>query len=158
MALRGRPRAEAILDFLKTEYRPELEQLSRLGEQRSPEAPEFAGHLVNQAAEMLELRQYRPELFEEQMESRRLDRRSQELAEAYRRATGEERERLGVELKKVLETAFAARLRLQSKQLEAMREELQQQERRLEAREQSRERIVERRFQQLTGQGDDLEW
>jgi hypothetical protein len=157
-ALRGQRNAEAILDFLRGAFRPELGELENIARERPDAAGEFARHLVAQGTELLELKRNQPELFAGAMAVRELEQHAHELAERYQRAETEDRKAVGKELMAVLDKAFALRLAQQKQRLEAMRKDIEKQEEVLREREKNQARIVQRRYEQLTGEGDKFAW
>lgn len=88
------------------------------------------------------------------------DRQAQRLAEQYRRdaatAADEARDEMRGRLREAVREAFAARQELQRGELDALRERLSRIERQLQMREQLRDKIVERRVDELLN--PDLRW
>ena len=93
------------------------------------------------------------------------ERESRRLARQVRRADGAERERLTQELRETLERTFDLKQQVRREQAEALgedaerlREELAQVEEELRERAAARDEIIERRQQELLGEGDTLDW
>jgi len=158
-ALRGRRGAEAIGALLREQFAPELAELEHAGQNRPEQAPEFARHLVDQAAGLLEMREHQPKRFARVMAARKLDQHTHELGAHYQRAEGKaEREKLAKELTTALEQAFAARLAAQEEEVAELAEELRKRQQALADRRRNRARIIIHRLHQLTGQDEELEW
>jgi hypothetical protein len=158
-ALRGRSNPEAVLDFLHRNCLPELDELEHLTDEQPDMGAQFARDLVAQATELMELRQTQPDRYQEIMAARQLEQQAHELSKKYRQAeAGGDREQIEKDLLEVLQKAFSARLTQRRRRVEALQKELEQQQADLKKREASRARIIQRRFEELTGEGDKLEW
>lgn len=93
------------------------------------------------------------------------ERQSRMLARQLRRAEGAERDRLARELRETLERTFDLKQQARREQIEAMQEDadrlrrdLAELEEELSARDAARDEIIERRQQDLLGEGDELDW
>lgn len=93
----------------------------------------------------------RGEIAELEMETRR-------LAREARRAEGEDRRRLEQELRTKLDELLTLRLETERERVQRLEEQAGEHRQRLERRLQSREEILERRFRELLGDDDLLDW
>ncbi|GEM_PF-4665007 len=95
------------------------------------------------------------------MESRKiagLERESRQLAREARRAEGAERRQLEAQLRSKLEEIFTEKLEVRRKHIQRLEERLQEQRSQLQEREQKRNEIIDRRYRQLLGEDDALDW
>ena len=150
-------RAE-VVRFIREYFEGELAEAEELARKEPGEAREIVTDVVHEARELLELREENPEAFEKAMHEPKLGRRSAELAERCRASKGEAREQLLKELRGVLSEAFGLRQASMKDEMRELERELQRLRTLVEKREENRDAIVERRIEQLTGEGDFLEW
>ena len=92
-------------------------------------------------------------------QTKKLERQTHELAGQYRQAQGQEKDELGKKLRDTLAEAFDGRAKAHIQEVKRLEEQLERLRNRLESRQKNREAIIQRRFEQLTGQEDDeLAW
>ena len=94
----------------------------------------------------------------ERMPGSALDAEVQRLAIELRSANSEKRERLNQELVSKLTESFDARQKSHVSQLMKLQGEVQKTQELIEKREKLKSQIIERRFNELTGQPDELGW
>ncbi len=99
-----------------------------------------------------------PEVRERETQNARLEAASRELADAYRKAGGEEKEAIRGKLRETLAQLFEVREWFRHRELERLQREIDQMRRVLEERQANRERILEKRLSELIGEGDPLDW
>jgi hypothetical protein len=97
-------------------------------------------------------------LVDEHLEVADLERTSREQAAQARRADGERRNELESQLRETLEEIFEAKMELRRARLAQIEERQQEHRTELEERSAAREDIIGRRFQELLGETDVLEW
>ena len=102
-------------------------------------------------------RQGRDRFSPENQQTRKLEQQTRELAQQYRQAEGQEKQELEDKLRDSLVKTFEAKARIQNEQVERLAEQLQKLRDRLESRQDKRKAIIQKRFEQLTGQEDDDE-
>lgn len=98
------------------------------------------------------------DIMEERGEIMRMEAEARELARRARSAEGAERERLEDELRAHLDDLFSQKLNLERERLDRMQQRVERGQRELEERSARRGEIVERRYRELLGDRDVLEW
>jgi hypothetical protein len=151
--------AEEIVAFAR-EHAPEaLERLKRAkreGEESYHETLERYGDFLE---EYHHLREEHPEAADRFLEAARLELRSELLAERFHDQEDEEdRRETRRELQEVLERAFHLRLEQLDREVESLEAELDHMSRMLKKRREARDRIIERRINDLLGVNEYLEW
>ena len=149
---------DRVVDFIRNEFPREFREFRELASKRTGEAMEIMGNLVRHARELIEMKHRDPERFERMMARRRLEREAAELAVAMRHTEGEERAALQKRLRGVLVKAFSLKQELLRGEAARREAELGELRTLITKREESRDAIVDRRLDQLTGQADHLEW
>lgn len=94
---------------------------------------------------------------EKQEHHEKLERHAEDLARKVRASDGEERQQLSRELRDNLEQLFEVREWFRHRELERLEKELAEMRRVLEDRQESKERIIERKFREMVGEGH-LDW
>ena len=89
---------------------------------------------------------------------RRLEVESREIALEYRRAKGEDRDKLREKLVKVINAHFEARQERRELELKQVEKEVERLRDAIKRRNEARETIVERRVRKLAGEKDELEF
>jgi len=135
----------------------ELEEVMRT-RPGSAEAHRLADEAVEQATELLELRERNPELFEQRLRLGQLERHADELAEQARRAGPDRAKQLERELQQVLGEAFGLKQAQLKAEIAALEEELGHLRQALQKREAGREAIISRHARELMGVEDELAW
>ena len=103
--------------------------------------------------------QSRHRFFPESEEVQKLERQSHKLARQYRQAEGTEKQQMQEELRATLLQIFEKKTQHQNEFVEHLEKQLQKLRSRLENRQKNRDAIVDRRFEQLTSDGEDeLAW
>ncbi len=158
--LHGTPEREraAIARLIDEHFGAELREAKLLTDEEPEEAAEIVGDVVEEAWELLELREEAPEEFEGIVREMRLEREAEELAEKITKSRGKDREEVKGALQKVLQQAFDLRQREMKAEVAEMEDELTNLKKLIEKRQQHRDAIVERRMKQLTDEQDFLDW
>ena len=91
-------------------------------------------------------------------ELRKLERETQVLAKKYGQAQDREKDKLETELRDKLSETFDKKLELQAEEVERLEKLLEKFRQRLETRRKNRKVIIQKRFEQITEQEDDLVW
>ena len=99
-----------------------------------------------------------PEMYALLVEDAKLERQTLDVASRARRAAGDEREKLKLELAAVVGKHFATRQKRRALQLKRMEEEIERLREAIETRNQSRDKIVEERIQELVAEVDPLDF
>ena len=153
------PHAEAFKEFAEP-LKERIEQARRLfQERRFEEGRDMLRGIAAQAREMRELKQRDPERFKQQQQIAEMERRSMELGQRIRRATDEEAKKSATtELKEILSKLFDLRQQEREKSLQQLDREMKELREALEKRKAKRDEMIQRRFDQLTGRAEMLEW
>lgn len=150
---------EALKDFGDA-LKDRIQQAQRLfQERRFEEGRDMLRGIATQAREMRELKQRDPERFQMQHQMAELERRSVEMGQKVRRAPDEEaKKQATVELKEALAKLFDLRQQDREKSLQQLEREVKEVREALEKRKAKRDEMIQRRFDQLTGRAEVMEW
>ncbi len=153
------PHTEAFKEFAEP-LKERIEQARRLfQERRLEEGRDMLRGIASQAREMRELKQRDPERFKQQQQIAEMERRSMELGQRIRRVTDEEAKKSATtELKEVLSKLFDLRQQEREKSLQQLEREVKEVREALEKRKAKRDEMIQRRFEQLTGKAELMEW
>ncbi|MFA6562068.1 MAG: hypothetical protein WCV00_09210 [Verrucomicrobiia bacterium] len=153
------PHAEAFKEFAEP-LKERIEQARRLFQaRRFEEGRDMMRGIAAQAREMRELKQRDPERFKQQQQMAEMERRSVELGQKIRRATDEDAKKSATtELKETLSKLFDLRQQEREKSLQQLEREVKELRESLEKRKAKRDEMIQRRFDQLTGRAEMLEW
>ncbi len=153
------PQMEALKEFGEP-LKDRIEQARRLFlERRFEEGRDMLRGISAQLREMRELKQRDPERFRQQQEMSEMERRSAELGQKIRRATDAEvKKQVTTELKELLSKLFDLRQQEREKSLQQLEREVKEVREALEKRKAKRDEMIQRRFDQLTGRAEMLEW
>lgn len=99
-----------------------------------------------------------PEMYALLAEDMKLERETQELAQKYRDAKTEDREKLKTELGVKVNQHFDSRQKRRELQLTRLEEELKRLRDAIESRQQSRDEVIKKRLGELIGPVPDLEF
>jgi hypothetical protein len=98
------------------------------------------------------------ERIEEHVEIARMEHEARRLAREARNASGAERSRLQQDLRESLDEIFDLKLDQRRLRVERLTEELEKQRNLLGQRSSARQEIIQRRINELMGEGDALDW
>ena len=151
--------AERALNFLREMGQVErAEELSNLRERNPRQFHREIREVMEWSRHMARLREEDPEAFELHQSAAKMEHESHKLAQACRKAQGDEREELRGKLAKRLSELFDMKMRIRQQEVQRVAEELKRMKERFESRRKGKSRIVERRLLQLTGEMEELEW
>ncbi len=156
---RPEPLIEKVYAFLK-EYHPErIEKLERLKEENPEIYIRAIEDTMRDIREMEELKKNNPARFEEIMELKKSERLSWQLAGAYR----EEREitkktDIQQRLRAVLNTIFEYKIKQHQKEIGLLTQEIEKLKARIQNRIQNKEKIIDKRLQEMIGEKEEFEW
>jgi hypothetical protein len=153
------PHMDAFKEFGEP-LKERIEQARRLfQERRFEEGRDLLRGIAAQAREMRELKQRDPDRFRQQQQMAELERRSMEMGQKVRHATEEEaKKRATMELKEMLDKLFDLRQQEREKSLQQLEREVKDVREALEKRKAKRDEMIQRRFDQLTGKAELMEW
>jgi uncharacterized protein YicC (UPF0701 family) len=154
------PMMEAAKDLGGPPIQERLEQARRaFQERRFEEGRDMLRMLGRQLRDMRELRERDPDRFRLQREITELDHRSVMLGQKVRRAPDEEaKKQAASELKEVLNKLFDLRQEEREKNVQQIERDLRELRESLEKRKAKRDDIIKRRFDELTGKAQMLDW
>ena len=151
-------RRDEVKEFMQRYFPHRLKEVQQLRRHEPEEAAEFFRDTLNETLELLELREEEAEEFERAIKELEVERKTEEMAQTFERATPEERKKLLAELKDMLDQAFEMRQKAMKTEVEHLEREMRRLKTMVEKREQNKALIIDRRIQQLTGEMDYLEW
>ena len=99
-----------------------------------------------------------PEMFELHMKDRGLEQQSLQIAEQYRRTPADARAEIGEQLDKVVNQHFEVRQERRLLELKRMEAEIDRLRKTIERRKEARDTIIQKRFSELTGERNELEF
>lgn len=125
---------------------------------RQPEATRILIEAAPRMREMESMKQRDPKGYEKAVEMHRLERESQGLADAARRAPPEEREAHSKKLKETLDKLFDLREEMRARELAELKRRVEALEKAVADRKASKDRIVEKRRRELLGEKSEDDW
>lgn len=151
--------SEALKEFAEP-LKDRIEQARKLyQEKRFEEGRDMLRGIAMQAREMNELKRRDPERFRQQQQMAEMERQTVELGQKIRRATDEDiKKAAGTELKEVLTKLFDLRQQERERSLQQLEREVKEVRAALEKRKAKRDEMIQRRFDQLTGKTELMEW
>lgn len=158
---------DAALKFYKANFPFVFEKAQRLLRVEPGEAVDVFVDEFREYREILEDKDEEPEEFKDWVEYKKNEFKSFQLAEKIRglarkkQQTDEDKAAITKdtgELKSVLGIMFQLRLADQKREIEELRGEIKELESTITKREASREKIIERKLNQMLGKEDDMEW
>ena len=153
---------DTILDFMAEQFpawRKELAELGRRAEEGDERAERERDEMFEHVRHLYFLSKENPKEFAVQKRIHNLEAESHHLGGKFREAQSEKaKEEIGGELKKLLSDLFDLREKQREREAEEIARELERIREMLAKRRANRERIIERRFQELTGMDEGLEW
>ena len=149
---------EAIMAFVPEHLAPEMWHFRKLAVGRRGESIEFMSDTVVLAMGMIKLQKENPTLFAKRMQQRRVEQRTADMAQAWRRASGEDRVRIEKALRAELGGAFELKQELLRADLADLESEIATLRSLIEQRQSRRDAIVEKRLRDVTQDADELEW
>jgi len=149
---------EQVLEVLE-DYRPEMaEQIREMRERDPQRAEQLLRRALMFVRPMVQMQQTDPEGYELHLRDAKLDRESQEIARRLRAADGREADKLHGQLRDVLAAHFDVRQQIRERKLAELERQIEQLRTQIETRAESRDRLVEQRYSELTGQSQRPEW
>ena len=144
------------LEFYKRELGRLEEDTRRMPpEERRDEARRLAGEL----RDLIRVREENPEALPRIIEMRELGRNAWKLGERIQETDNEEEKaKLGEELHKVLNRIFDYRQEERRREMERLRAELEKLENKVNSLDERRDEAIEKRFREMVGQGEELDW
>ena len=154
------PREEKIVfKFLKETEPDRIVELKKLRAKEPFEYKDAISHIYFEMKKMEELKRKDPKLFEQFMVRRKLEHQSHKLAEKIRHLRSKEkRAHLEEELKAVLTKLFPLRCLELEREINHLSRELKKAKMLLEKKKKFKDKVIERRFRELTGAEDALAW
>ncbi len=148
---------EKAMAWLKENEPTRLERLGELKQQRPDEYERAVTQIAMEVRDLLAMKQNDPKRYERRMSQRKLDYRANELAEKIRGA-GENQDTTAErkELKDVLGKLFDLREEDREQELKRLADELTRLKETMAKRRESKDKLVERRMEDLLGEG--MEW
>jgi hypothetical protein len=114
--------------------------------------------LTGEAARLLRIRVQDPRLYRDLLQQKRLQREATAQARLVVRSQGLNRSERKEKLNEVLAAEFDIRQRLMAREVASLEAELANLKALLQKRKANRDGIIERRSDELTGEGENLEW
>ena len=149
---------ERVMELMRTLFAPEMAQFRNMALQKTDEAVDYLCVLIQQASDLLELKNVDRKRFEKLLTQRQLERQAEELALKIREETVEDRDASLEELRRLLEEAFEIKQENMRADVEAMAHDLEELKAFIEKRQGSREAIITHYMKELTGETVYMDW
>jgi hypothetical protein len=150
---------EKIRAFLKEFYPEKLEELERLREENPAAFAREIQGCVREIQNLENLKKNDPERFKEVIELRKLERESMRIAESYRRERDTNKKvEIKQKLREILNCIFEHKNKEQQREIEHLSQELDRLKKRIESRTQNKDKILDRRINEMTGEKDESDW
>ncbi len=136
-----------------------IEQFKREG--RHEDAMRLMEEAIARTRELRELKERDPEGFKLQQDANAIERQAEDLGAKLRRIPAdrrEERDAAKAQLKDVVGKLFDVREKLRGREVEELKRRVAELQDLLKKRQEARDRIIERRLRQLSGEPDELDW
>ncbi len=148
-----------VFQFLKKTDPGRIRLLEMLRHKEPFEYREAIRDILSEMNEMDHLRKDNPKLFEKFVIRRKLEVQSHRLADEIHRSRDKTRKaKLEEELRAVLQKLFPLRCLELETQINELSEELAKAKKLLEIKRKNKDKVIERRFRELTGVEDALDW
>ena len=164
-------RKKELVDFYQANYPDVLAMVKEVAGDSTNLMVEMLMSTYAEFREMAKLKDQNPEKFKVWLNTKMLDIKnklaevkSKVMADGIRKlkenpqADPKEIEAKQAELKKLLEETFNARLEREKQEVAAMERKVEEYKKNLKEREENRDKIIEKRYSELTGSKDNLEW
>lgn len=154
---------EEYLQFLKENLPSEFKEMKDELEELKEDNPDAYGRKIQRGYRhmhrMQKMKEKDPERFENQIKMMSQERECRKLSREYRQAeSAQEKEKIKAELTEILGKLFDSRLIEDEARVKALEEEISRLRERAAERKKNKDEIVKRRFEELTGEADDLRW
>jgi hypothetical protein len=150
------PIQQKQLDF----YRREMGRFEEDTRRMPPEARrEEARRLAQELRDLIRVRDEDPDALPRVLEIREIERNSWKMGERIQETDrDEEKTKLSEELHKALDRLFDYRQEERRREIERLRAELEKLEKTVKSLDERRDEAIEKRFREMTGQGEELDW
>lgn len=150
---------QSALQFLRQHLPREFEELMGTLETGWTGRPCRLDELIEQYHQAMELQRENPEAFARDLEIRRMESEAWAIGERIQHTKNEEeKQALEKELRQILNRIFEERQEQRRTQIEDMRKELEQLEQSVKRLDENREKAIERKLREMTGQEDELDF
>ena len=154
---------EEYLQFLKKNFPSEFKEMKVELEELKEDNPDAYRRKIQRGYRLMrrlrDVKKKGRERFESHIEMIRQERECRKLSKEYREAeTAQEKKKIEAELTEILGELFDRRLTEGEAKVKALEEELSRAKEHAAERKKNKDEIVKRRFEELTGEADDLRW
>ena len=146
------------LAYVKEMSPSKYERLSKLKIIRPLEYKENILRIIEEKMRMDEIKIVDPERFEQILRQQKLDQKSWQLAEKYKGADAKSKETIKKELVSTLNELFDLKEADKIREIARLENELKKLKDMIDSRNKNRERIIDKRFNEMMGQPEYLEW
>ena len=147
-----------MMTFLEQQLPEEMHSYKILAMRQRQDAVEQLTNLIREALNLMNAKKTTPAFYERLIKQKTLKYEARKLSVATRKAKGDEREKLLVQLKKTLTESFKIRQDLMKLDVNNMAVELDQLRAFLVKRSDNQDAIISRRISELTDEADYLQW
>lgn len=148
-----------VLDFIETNDPTVYQELMNVKEKMPGEFNIIIGEAVEHKRELDRLQRESPEEYEDVMQIMDYERRERDLSRQYREATDAAgKSGIEAELKGVIKELFDLKLKQRQRELQRLEQELKNIKDEIEKRRTNKDKIIQTRFDEVTGKNDSLRW
>ncbi len=147
-----------VMDYLRDHFPHEVRYFTELSMRDVERSVEYLTRVVGDCAHLLRTQKTDPDRYDKLLALQKLGLKAYSQADAYKSAAAADRKDQEVVLMTTLDDCFEIKQYLMRKELADLEEELMKLRDMIEKRKKSKVAIINRRFQQITGENDALEW
>ena len=151
-------RPDEVMKFINEQFPDEMKRFQELRQKNAAEAEERISSLVENAIELLEIRQKNAEQFEKALKKTKLDRQAEHMGEKLRGEDVKDKEQASKEIREILEQSFELKQELMKMEVSGLEGEIQKLKEMVEKRQANKKAMIDRRVKELTGKEAELRW
>jgi len=149
---------EEVMAFIGENFKTDLPEFRKLADSDASKASVFMINLVRDALVLMDIARKDSTLAEMMIRQKRLERQAERKAKEVSLADDAEKGKLSKELRKMLEQAFDAKQELMIRDLSGMQAELKKLEEMISKRNEHREKIIQKKLNEMTLEENYLKW
>lgn len=147
-----------VMDYLRNHFPHEVRYFTELSMRDVERSVEYLTRVVGDCAQLLQTQKTDPDRYDKLLALQKLELKAYSQSDAFKASGNDERQARHDELMATLDDCFEIKQYLMRKELTDLEEELVKLREMIEKREETKLAILHRRFLQITGEKDGLEW
>lgn len=149
---------DEVMAFIAEHFKSDLPEFRKLADTDGSKASVYMIDLVRDALVLMDISRKDKTLAEMMIRQKRLERQAERKAKEVSLADDSEKAKLSKELKQMLEQAFDAKQELMIRDLAGMQAELKKLEEMISKRNEHRQKIIEKKLNEMTLEENYLKW